>query len=94
MSDQNGIRQSPFGQAACPTPGESEGFGGSNFDLGTGANGIIQSPFDKAVVPAGSGAASGGFGPGPSLVQVADSPAPGTSLTGDISVRSRTIDKR
>lgn len=93
MSDQNGITNSPFGQPACPTPGESDGFGGSGFDLGSGDNGIVSSPYGNAVAPAPTGQPTGGMRTAPALTDLTDAPAPGTSLAGDITTRTRTIDK-
>lgn len=57
MSDENGIRQSPF-KDAWPTPDVGgtgvSGIGGG-LDLGAGENGIVNSPFDKAFVPTPGG---------------------------------------
>lgn len=93
-SDSNGIQQSPFGEPVCPTPSESDGFGGANFDQGSGENGIQQSPNQKNAFPAPSGSASGGFQSQPAMMSVKDAPGPGAHVPGDITKTRNTIDER
>jgi hypothetical protein len=100
MSDQNGIKQTPFSEA-WPTPGVG-GTGinaiGGGIDMGgDGGNGIVSSPFDKAVVPTPSGQCTpvpdlGGEPPYTAQVD-GGSPA-GSHAPWDITSSRNTVDQR
>lgn len=98
MSNENGIRQTPF-NAAWPAPDVSgtgvNGIGGG-IDL-AGADGIVNSPFDKAFVPTPGGqetpcADLGGVAP--QFVQTTDAPAAGSQAPWDVTSSRNTVDRR
>lgn len=97
MSDQNGIKQTPFSDA-WPTPG-TEGTGvngtGDGFDQGSGGNGIVSSPFTEAVVPTPGGQRTAdGLGTPPDTVQLTDAPGKGSNAPWDVTSSRNTVDKR
>ena len=98
MSDtDNGIKQSPFTEAACPVPSATEGDQGigGGFQADAGPNGITNSPFDKAACPTPTQMTeSGPFG-NPSRYSTLDgSTHVGDNLTGDVATYKNTVDKR
>lgn len=97
MADSNGITQSPFSEAACPTPSATSGDQGTGggFTADAGPNGITNSPFDKAIVPTPTQMVeSGPFG-NPSRYSTVDgSTHQGESLMTDVTSLKRTVDKR
>ena len=99
MSDQNGIRQSPFSDA-WPTPdvgGQGASGIGGGLDQGSGSNGIISSPFDKACcpIPGGSPTADGlESGKTASTFPLDGSGSQGSNAPWDITSSRNTVDKR
>lgn len=98
MSDQNGLRQSPFSEAACPTPSTTsgdQGIGGG-FDPGSGENGLRHTPWANPITPTPSGMVeSGPFGNPSRYSSVDGGTHQGESLQGDITATPKnTIDKR
>ncbi len=99
MSDQNGIRQTPFDKA-WPTPGvEGQGLNGigGGLDQGNGGNGIIQSPFSKAVAPTPSGACTpvpDFGGEPPYTINLDGSATAGSQMPWDVTSSRNTVDKR
>ena len=100
MSDQSGIRQTPFADAVVPTHEASSGDQGTggDLDLGAGGNGVIQSPFSGKIVPDPSGTVeSGPFGNPSRFSSVEGSTHKGDSELGpigDITTSRNTIDRR
>lgn len=98
MSNENGIRQSPFSDA-WPTP-DVGGTGlngmGAGFDPGPGGSGLIQSPFSQAH-PApgieGIGCADLGGQP-PDTIQVDGGNPKGSQLPWDAPHIQNTIDRK
>ena len=99
MSNENGIRQSPFSDA-WPTP-DVGGTGinaiGGGLDHDPGPNGIVNSPFDKAVVPVPSGECTpvpefGGTPP--YAADTTDAPATGSQAPWDITSSRNTVDRK
>ena len=98
MSNENGLRQSPFGQAACPTPDAMSGDQGTGggFDPGPGGNGLTSVPWKGAFVPTPTQMTeSGQFGNPSRFSSVNGSTEQNTTQAGDItSPPTRTLDKR
>lgn len=96
MSDQNGIRQTPFSEA-WPTPGV-EGTGlngvGDGFDVGSGSNGIVQSPMSPVVPTPGGARTADGLGSPPDTIQLSDAPAKGSQAPWDVTSSRNTVDRR
>jgi hypothetical protein len=99
MSDQNGLRQTPFSDAfATPDIGGTglNGTGGGLDDV-AGPNGISNSPFKDAVPAPGMGATSDGLGgPYRETIDIAGGSPKGTQLPHDIDLKhpNSTLDKR
>ena len=98
MSDQNGLQQSPFSGAACPTPEATsgdQGIGGG-LDLGAGENGLRHTPWANPITPTPSGGVeSGPFGNPSRYSSVDGGSHQGESLAGEITpTPNRTLDKR
>lgn len=98
MSNDSGLRQTPFTEAACPVPDATsgdQGIGGG-LDAGPGGSGLSHSPWNNAPVPAPSNLEeSGPFGNPSRYSSVDGSTHRGESLAGDItSPPTRTLDKR
>jgi hypothetical protein len=99
MSDQQGIKQSPFDDA-WPTPGVGgtglQGIGGG-LDQGSGANGISNSPFSAAVVPVPSGECTPvsdiGYPPDYTVQVEGGSPA-GSHAPWDVTSSRNTVDQK
>lgn len=98
MSDQNGIKQTPFADAwATPDVGGTgvNGIGGGIGDSG-GPNGIVCSPFDKAeAAPGTSETPCAELGqPAPQFVSVDGGSPAGSQMNWDITQSRNTIDKQ
>ena len=100
MSDQSGIRQTPFADAVVPAPSATSGDQGTggDLDIGGGSDGIIQSPFAEKIVPNPSGTVeSGPFGNPSRFSAIDGSTHKGDSELGpigDITQSRNTIDRR
>lgn len=97
MSDQNGIKQSPFSEAACPVPDASSGDQGTGggLDMGPGANGLSSIPWKDAPVPTPSQTVeSGPFGNPSRYSKVDGSTHEGASELKTIESYSNTIDRK
>ena len=97
MSDENGIRQTPFSDAwATPDTGGTglNGIGGG-FDVDGGPNGITRSPFKDAMSPPGTGGTADNLGgPYRDTIDVPGGSPKGSQLENPISNTRNTIDKR
>ena len=87
MSDQNGITQTPFADAACPAPSATSGDQGTGggLDVGSGGNGLSNVPWSGAPVPVPSNTEeSGPFGNPSRFASVDGSTQEGTSEMGPV----------
>ena len=96
MSNENGIRQTPFSEA-WPTPGV-EGTGlngmGDSFDQGSGVNGITNSPMSP-IVPTPSGARTAdALGTPPDTIQIDGGSPKGSQAPWDVTSSRNTVDRR
>jgi hypothetical protein len=100
MSDENGIRQSPFSDAVVPIPSATEGDQGTGggFDVGSGPNGLTAVPWTGAPVPTPSQTVeSGPFGNPSRYSKVDGSTYEGHSElgpVGDVTQHKNTIDRK
>lgn len=99
MSDENGIRQSPFSDAwSTPDVGGTglNGIGGG-LDQGSGGNGIVNSPWSDAFVPTPGGeeTACAALGqPTPKTVNVDGGSPAGSHAPWDITSSRNTVDQK
>ena len=97
--DQNGLRQTPFAEAACPVPDAQsgdQGIGGG-LDMDAGANGLSAAncPWtDKPVPTPSGGTESGPFGNPSRFSTVDGSTQQGASLEDSVATYKNTVDKR
>jgi hypothetical protein len=99
MSNENGIRQSPFSDA-WPTPDVGgtglNGIGGG-LDSDPGSNGIVSSPFAEAVVPTPSGECTPVpdlGGKPPYTIEVEGGNPAGSQAPWDITSSRNTVDRK
>jgi len=100
MSDQNGIKQTPFSEA-WPTPDVKgtglQGIGGGIDMSGDGGNGIVSSPFDKAIVPTPGGECTPvpdiGYPPDYTVQVDGGNPA-GSQAPWDVTSSRNTVDRK
>lgn len=100
MSNENGIKQTPFSEA-WPTPAVGgtgvNGIGGGIDMSGDGGNGIVNSPFTKAIVPTPSGECTpvADLGqPAPYFAEVDGGSPAGSHAPWDVTSSRNTVDKR
>ena len=99
MSNENGIKQSPFSDV-WPTPdvgGTGVNAIGGGIDGDTGPNGIVSSPFSQAVVPTPSGDCTPVpdlGGEPPYTASIDGAPAGGTHAPWDITTSRNTVDQK
>jgi len=98
MSNENGIRQSPFSEA-WPTPDVGgTGLNGIGGGIDTsGSDGIVSSPFKDAVVPTPSGECTPVpdlGGKPPYTIDVDGADGAGSQAPWDITSSRNTVDKK
>lgn len=97
-SDSNGLTQTPYTQAAVPTPSATEGDQGigGGFDADPGGSGLVQTPFTKAIVPTPTQMAeSGPFGNPSRYASVGGHTFKGESFADDITpTQNRKVDRK
>lgn len=96
-SDANGLKQTPFSDAVCPTPSATagdQGIGGG-LDAGAGANGLSQTPWANPICPTpGQMTESGPFGNPSRFSSVDGSTQQGAHEEATVTGLKNTVDRR